>query len=648
MSKGDKLFMDNTNEFADRQIKEIIKDLAIKKDVKLDTEDNKPIFTWIPFYQELASKLLEYKESREHLIDFITEIKKEKYEYVQYLDKDYMPEKDIDPFTFFGILNRGGENRRKQLAEFMKQKLSIEASLPNDFEGIPVLNNLNSIYSVNDNEIDLLWNLFEKIVKKEDLEPEFSQCLSIKNCALAKITSGCYWANPIDYIPLDDNTRKYLKTYNITCKSILTGNEYNELIQNVREQMENDTILEKSFPELSRAAWKHSAINPEVIDDLENETKHSVCNIQEIFYGVPGSGKSNKIKMILESQEEKGEIANREEQITRIVFHPEYTNSDFIGQVMPKRIEGKGLDYSFTPGPFAKVLRKAYLNPDKPYYLIVEEINRGNAAAIFGDIFQLLDRLEAEDNPEIINNNTYTQGWSSYSIENDYLNWYIRDNSTTYEDGSRNPFVINLKGDDDSTFSEIAVGGLIITANTSLRLPPNLSILGTMNTSDQNVFTLDNAFQRRWDLVLIENEFPDEKDKDFSEKIKKQRDAIIEDTQIKWDIFRTEINKIIAQESVNTGLSSMEDKRLGCWFVKNKNGIISKEVFVNKVLKYLWDDAFKFSRSNIFNNYNTFEDLRKNYLTGQKLGVFKVKLEGVNNTLNQEEIIENDNDTEEN
>ena len=92
----------------------------------------------------------------------------------------------------------------------------------------------------------------------------------------------------------------------------------------------------------------------------------------------------------------------------------------------------------------------------------------------------------------------------------------------------------------------------------------------------------------------------------------------------------------------------MEDKRLGCWFVKNKNGIISKEVFVNKVLKYLWDDAFKFSRSNIFNNFNTFEDLRKNYLTGQKLGVFKVKLDGVNNSLNQEEISEENNDTEEN
>lgn len=637
-----------TNEFTDKKIKEIIKDMAINKDVKLDTEENKTKFSWVPFYQEFAVKLLDYKDKRKDLLTYISDIRNEKSDYVSYLDKDYMPKDNIDPFTFLGILNRAGDERRKELSKFMKAKFSLESSIPTDFEGIPILNNFNSIYSANEDEIELLWNLFEKVVKQLDLEPDFSQCLAIKNCALAKITVGCYWINPIEYLPLDDYTREYLKTYNIICKLNMTGEEYKKLIQDVKDKMEHDIIVEKTFPELSRVARKHSSVNPELMKNLENQTKHIVCNLQEIFYGVPGSGKSNKINKILEKNEQDRLIINREDQVIRIVFHPEYTNSDFIGQVMPKRIEGKGLDYYFTPGPFAKVLRKAYLNPDKPYYLIVEEINRGNAAAIFGDIFQLLDRLEAEDNPEIINNNKYTKGWSSYAIENDYLNWYIRDTSTKYEDDSRNPFVINLKGDDDTTFSEISVGGLIITANTSLRLPPNLSILGTMNTSDQNVFTLDNAFQRRWDLVLIENEFPDEKSDDFSKKIKKQRDAFIEDTTIKWDTFRTEINKIIAQESVNTGLSSMEDKRLGCWFVKNKNGIISKEVFVNKVLKYLWDDAFKFSRSNIFNNFNTFEDLRKSYLTGQKLGVFKVKLDGVNNSLNQEEISEENNDTEEN
>lgn len=350
---------------------------------------------------------------------------------------------------------------------------------------------------------------------------------------------------------------------------------------------------------------------------------------QTIFYGVPGCGKSNKIKSILDEAERGGKISDKDEQVVRVVFHPEYTNADFIGQIVPKRDKDGHIDYSFEAGPFAKILRRAYLNPEKPYYLIVEEVNRGNAAAIFGDMFQLLDRFGA-DGSEETNSNTYGEGWSAYSVNNADINWYIRNGADESESGEQNAAVEVISNTTENPYSEIKVGGIAISANTGLRLPPNLSILGTMNTSDQNVFTLDNAFQRRWNLVLIENDFPGEGDETWSESVRAQRDAKIEGTEVSWNTFRTEINKIIAQEAVSTGLSSMEDKRLGCWFVKNTGGEISKELFANKVLKYLWDDAFKFSRPKVFGSYTTFEEVRKDFVGSKAFSVFNIKQDGIN------------------
>ena len=142
----------------------------------------------------------------------------------------------------------------------------------------------------------------------------------------------------------------------------------------------------------------------------------------------------------------------------RVVFHPDYMNTDFVGQILPT-VKGEGdekeITYDFTPGPFTRVLKKAINDPGKHYYLVIEEINRGNAPAIFGEIFQLLDRE--------------SDGTSSYKI-------------TNYNIASE---VFGNK-------------------ETPVFIPSNLSILATMNTADQNVFTLDTAFQRRWDMKMIE------------------------------------------------------------------------------------------------------------------------------------------------
>ena len=328
---------------------------------------------------------------------------------------------------------------------------------------------------------------------------------------------------------------------------------------------------------------------------------------QIIFYGVPGSGKSHEIKHKLETEYEIPE-QQQDVFVERTVFHPEYTNADFIGQIMPKLVQGK-TDFVFKPGPFTSILKKALCDSQNRYVLIIEEINHGNAAAIFGELFQLLDRIDDERKKTSHEKelNTYGKGWSEYFVMNSEINNYIRDSDDTF---------------DGKAFD---INGIHFSANTGIRLPPNLSILATMNTSDQNVFTLDNAFQRRWDMKLIENVFGD------TEEETNQRNAFVDSAkQITWEKFQTAINIKIGKMSEDAGLSSMEDKRLGCWFVKaekDKDGkdiyIIRNELFAEKVLKYLWDDAFKFCREKVFNGYTNLESLTRDFKGDKEFSVFK-------------------------
>ena len=328
-----------------------------------------------------------------------------------------------------------------------------------------------------------------------------------------------------------------------------------------------------------------------------------------LLYGVPGSGKSWTIEH---------EYCKKDSKVRRLVFHPDYTYSDFIGQILPNVSDNGQVSYKFTPGPFTTILRDAYQNPDKEYILIIEEINRGNAPAIFGEVFQLLDRIK--DNSEIRHK---TVGTSEYGIFNENIAKVV------YDDPRH-----------------------------KVRIPSNLSIIGTMNTSDQNVFTLDTAFQRRWEMRLIEN--------NFEHVDKKLANAQILDTGVTWRTFCTEINDIIVGN--NARMTSSEDKRLGAYFVhlqdleyddkmgnltdgeydslreKEENDALSEQEkiriaeirtamkqnrkFPEKVIKYLWDDAFKFNREIVFNitEYQSLEQVIRHFMysTGEdRLDMFK-------------------------
>lgn len=335
-----------------------------------------------------------------------------------------------------------------------------------------------------------------------------------------------------------------------------------------------------------------------------------------LLYGVPGSGKSWTIEH---------EYCKPGTNVERLVFHPDYTYSDFIGQILPNVSENGQVSYMFTPGPFTSILAAAHRNPDKPYILIIEEINRGNAPAIFGEVFQLLDRkTEIHDFAD----DGYPIGTSEYGITN-------------------------------ANIARIVYGD----AAHKIRIPANLSIIGTMNTSDQNVFTLDTAFQRRWEMRLIENNF------EYVDR--RLADKEILDTGITWEVFCTQINKIIVGN--NARMTSAEDKRLGAYFVHlkdleydNKMGNLSDKEYDNlrmkeqgktisedeqarleeirtamkknrrfpeKVIKYLWDDAFKFNREVVFEttDYQSLEQVIRAFMYNEKMERFSMFKENVRN-----------------
>ena len=230
----------------------------------------------------------------------------------------------------------------------------------------------------------------------------------------------------------------------------------------------------------------------EINQDVSKLSKENIIRGGEniLLYWVPGSGKSYKIAT---------EYCNDENRMERLVFHPDYMNTDFVGQIMPTVKDNGDITYLFSPGPFTRIVKKAIANPSEHYYLVIEELNRGNAPGIFGEIFQLLDRSAS--------------GESVYGINNSILATEI------YGDKSH-----------------------------QIKIPSNLSLLATMNTADQNVFTLDTAFQRRWTMEMIEN------DVDLSE----YGNYFIADTQYSWKVFNKVINKKILETSSQTLTS--EDK----------------------------------------------------------------------------------------
>lgn len=314
----------------------------------------------------------------------------------------------------------------------------------------------------------------------------------------------------------------------------------------------------------------------------EREWDESRGGMNLIVFGAPGVGKSTFIR-----KEIIGNIPP--ERVRRVVFHPDYTNAEFVGQFMP-RGTGNDVKYDFEPGPLCLSIRDALADKKHHYYLVVEEINRGPAAAIFGEAFQLLDRAE--------------DGSSYFPI--------VHPDAASY---------IYPKDE----------------MKTSITLPPNLSIVATMNSADQNVETLDNAFLRRWLMHLVENNF---------DRHPGHRDTEIEDTGVTWGRFCEVINTLITEKQI--GLQSTDDKRLGVFFMKEAelkpeaSGFshpvvrsLQPRLFAAKVLRYLWDDVFRLDRASVF-AVSTFEEVMWGFRQNQGTERFSVLTDEVRKKLYSE------------
>lgn len=277
--------------------------------------------------------------------------------------------------------------------------------------------------------------------------------------------------------------------------------------------------------------WKYFGEHPKMADLLSIENTSSP-SLQKIYFGNPGSGKSYKVET-----ETKGK------KVFRTTFHPDSDYSTFVGTYKPES-DGDTIRYAFVPQTFTNAYIEAYKDIGTPVYLIIEEINRGNCAQIFGDLFQLLDRG--------------CDGFSEYSINADKdLRDYIRCELATY------------KGIDTDTEPE----GI---KNGKLRLPPNFHILATMNTSDQSLFPMDSAFKRRWDWEYVPIQYKGATSDSFTITLSGKR--------FRWIDFLKAVNDRIRRTTES------EDKQLGNYFIKSD---IDEKEFKSKVMFYLWSEVCK-------------------------------------------------------
>ena len=263
-----------------------------------------------------------------------------------------------------------------------------------------------------------------------------------------------------------------------------------------------------------------------------------------ILHGAPGTGKSHSIEKL------RKDLIGDEPNYTRVTFHPDYTYSGFVGTYKPVPLENgenSEITYEYVPGPFMKILTEALMHQDVPYLLIIEEINRANTAAVFGDVFQLLDR-----------DNT---GKSQYPVN-------VSKDMKSY-----------LKRVTGINFDEI-------------RIPSNMFIWATMNSADQGVYPMDTAFKRRWSFSYIGLN-------DSEDKMRKY-DVILGETaqqRVNWNKLRNALNDKLTLLGIN------EDKLIGPFFISEHDMSDEKgfsEVFKDKVISYLFEDAARGKRNKLF------------------------------------------------
>lgn len=314
-----------------------------------------------------------------------------------------------------------------------------------------------------------------------------------------------------------------------------------KLVYQIKDDSEPDSILRQIKDIFNRdvSQEKHKRGEFVQVDNIaEPESFPTGTGHNELIYGAPGTGKSF-------------EVGQKYPNFGRVTFYPDYDYTQFVGGLKPVRSLDQKLDYKFVAGPFTDAMVDAYNNPDNDAGIIVEELNRANAASVFGDVFQLLDRNQS--------------GISDYAIINPELAEYL-------DEQTAGKFDFQQRG---------------------IKLPGNFSIIATMNPADQGVYPVDAAFKRRW--------------KQSYKAIDWNAEGIAKGTiagfDSPWPIVGAVINEFLVSE-----MGIDEDALLGQYFFKHDE-ISDLNKVSSKLLGYLWNDVARYNRSDLFaENINTLSD----------------------------------------
>lgn len=331
-------------------------------------------FSWIPFYMEMADKLLAFKNNRKALVDIMYSLDSQYVSYIHTNDGGLYP--DIDPFTFFGIFNRGNSfEKRKKIAAFFKERLGVKAEVPENYEGIPIVFAVKSCFCWSENidtNIQPLWNLFEAVLKKEQEKIENLFDIVCKQKGIKwNITMGLFWIRPYEYIALDSCNQSYLqsKGLNVFSEKNLNAAHYFAFLNEIKQKMRANELQETTIPAISYHAWQSNKNNNKVVEtqnmnDFSESKEMKTSKYQAyidllkqthnlVFTGAPGTGKTHMAREIAKEMGAESMF---------VQFHPSYDYTDFVEGLRPID-NGEGhIVFERKDGVFKEFCRKAVQN----------------------------------------------------------------------------------------------------------------------------------------------------------------------------------------------------------------------------------------------------------------------------------------------